>query len=109
MTWRAAVSAQVTVAWQLSESPGVVVALECQNVTYPAELETNQALYQLHPQSEPKESFSAHLHPRDGTPRVHKPATGGAWLQTSETTIANTRRDFGCKRTENDEIQSQKP
>ena len=76
VTWRAAVSAQVTVAWQLSESPGVVVALECQNVTYPAELETNQALYQFHPQSEPEESFSAHLHPRDETPRVHKPATG---------------------------------
>ena len=66
MTWRAAVSAQLTVAWQLTESPDVVVALECQNVTYPVELETNQALYQLHPQREPE----------DETPRVHKPATG---------------------------------
>ena len=75
VTWTADVSAQLTVAWQLAESPNVVVALDCQNVTYPAELETKQALYQLHPQSEPEGSFSAHLHPRNETPRVHKPAT----------------------------------
>lgn len=98
LTRKAAVSAELILQEQLAESPDVVFALECQNVTFSTVLSTNEAPFQLsslscqvHPQSEPSKSFFTNLDPRDDTWSLECPfVSRTSTLLTGLSALGNT-------------------
>ena len=76
LSGKVAESAGLIVGEQLAVFPDAVVAFECQMVTCPTGLLTNQVPFQLHPLSEPLKSFLTNHHPKDERLPAHKPVSG---------------------------------